>query len=100
MARSAPPHGRPRLDLLDPLEVSKLGGLEIITQGVVEGFLNGLHRSPRRGFSVEFAEHGCTSRVTSFDTSTGRSWAETTGCTLSSSRRKPTFAPSWSATPA
>jgi uncharacterized protein (DUF58 family) len=46
-----------RLDLLDPLEVSKLGGLEIITQGVVEGFLSGLHRSPRRGFSVEFAEH-------------------------------------------
>jgi uncharacterized protein (DUF58 family) len=51
------PSGRARLDLLDPLEVSKLGGLELITQGVVEGFLSGLHRSPRRGFSVEFAEH-------------------------------------------
>ena len=49
--------GRARLDLLDPLEVSKLGGLEIMTEGVVEGFLSGLHRSPRRGFSVEFAEH-------------------------------------------
>ena len=49
--------GRSRLDLLDPLEVSKLGGLELITEGVVEGFLSGLHRSPRRGFSVEFAEH-------------------------------------------
>lgn len=49
--------GRARLDLLDPLEVSKLGGLELITEGVVEGFLSGLHRSPRRGFSVEFAEH-------------------------------------------
>jgi uncharacterized protein (DUF58 family) len=48
---------RPRLDLLDPFEVSKLGGLEVITEGVVEGFLSGLHRSPRRGFSVEFAEH-------------------------------------------
>jgi uncharacterized protein (DUF58 family) len=48
---------RPRLDLLDPYEVSKLGGLEVITEGVVEGFLSGLHRSPRRGFSVEFAEH-------------------------------------------
>ena len=46
-----------RLDLLDPVEVSKLGGLEIVTEGVVEGFLSGLHRSPRRGFSVEFAEH-------------------------------------------
>jgi uncharacterized protein (DUF58 family) len=48
---------RLRLDLLDPFEVSKLGGLEVITEGVVEGFLSGLHRSPRRGFSVEFAEH-------------------------------------------
>jgi uncharacterized protein (DUF58 family) len=48
---------RSRLDLLDPYEVSKLGGLEVVTEGVVEGFLSGLHRSPRRGFSVEFAEH-------------------------------------------
>ena len=48
---------RTRLDLLDPFEVSKLGGLEVVTEGVVEGFLAGLHRSPRRGFSVEFAEH-------------------------------------------
>jgi uncharacterized protein (DUF58 family) len=57
MHSSDVPSGRARLDLLDPLEVSKLGGLELITEGVVEGFLSGLHRSPRRGFSVEFAEH-------------------------------------------
>ncbi len=48
---------RDRLDLLDPFEVAKLGGIEVMTEGVVEGFLAGLHRSPRRGFSVEFAEH-------------------------------------------
>src|SRR5512135_3905839 len=48
---------RARVDLLDPAEVARLGGIEIIAQGVVEGFLSGLHRSPRRGFSVEFAEH-------------------------------------------
>ncbi|HSC58895.1 MAG TPA: DUF58 domain-containing protein [Gemmatimonadales bacterium] len=46
-----------RYDLLDPLEASRLGGLELFAEGVVEGFLAGLHRSPRRGFSVEFAEH-------------------------------------------
>jgi len=57
MHRLVPASARPRLDLLDPFEVSKLGGLELITEGVVEGFLSGLHRSPRRGFSVEFAEH-------------------------------------------
>lgn len=45
------------MDLLDPMEIARLGGVEVVTQGVVEGFLNGLHRSPRRGFSVEFAEH-------------------------------------------
>lgn len=48
---------RERVDLLDPTEVARLGGIEIIAQGVVEGFLSGLHRSPFRGFSVEFTEH-------------------------------------------
>jgi uncharacterized protein (DUF58 family) len=46
-----------RLDLLDPFEVAGLGGIELVARGVVEGFLSGLHRSPFRGFSVEFAEH-------------------------------------------
>jgi uncharacterized protein (DUF58 family) len=46
-----------RFDLLDPREASRLAGLELLTEGIVEGFLTGLHRSPRRGFSVEFAEH-------------------------------------------
>lgn len=50
-------HTRSRFDLLDPREASRLAGLELLTEGVVEGFLAGLHRSPRRGFSVEFAEH-------------------------------------------
>ena len=46
-----------RPDLLDPHEVALLGGIELVAEGVVEGFLSGLHRSPYRGFSVEFAEH-------------------------------------------
>lgn len=46
-----------RLDLLNPYEVAELGGIELTTHGVVEGFLAGLHRSPFKGFSVEFAEH-------------------------------------------
>jgi uncharacterized protein (DUF58 family) len=48
---------RPRFDLLDPKEAASLAGLELLSEGIVEGFLSGLHRSPRRGFSVEFAEH-------------------------------------------
>lgn len=46
-----------RPDLLDPHIVAQLGGIEFVARGVVEGFLAGLHRSPYRGFSVEFAEH-------------------------------------------
>jgi len=46
-----------RADLLDPADVASLGGIELVARAVVEGFLAGLHRSPFRGFSVEFAEH-------------------------------------------
>ena len=45
-----------RADLLDPATVAALGGIEVIARWVVDGFLTGLHRSPRKGFSVEFAE--------------------------------------------
>jgi len=48
--------GADRPDLLDPATLSKLGGIELIARKVVEGFLMGLHRSPHRGFSAEFAE--------------------------------------------
>lgn len=52
--RTASPTRRP--DLLDPATLSQLGGIEFIAREVVEGFLMGLHRSPHRGFSAEFAE--------------------------------------------
>jgi uncharacterized protein (DUF58 family) len=45
-----------RADLLTPDQLIGLGGLEVLTRAVVEGFLMGLHRSPHRGFSAEFAE--------------------------------------------
>ena len=35
----------------------RLGTLELKARTVVEGFLSGLHRSPFKGFSVEFAEY-------------------------------------------
>src|SRR5690242_18651062 len=47
----------PRFDLLDPSDVARLGGIEVVAAGVVEGYLAGIHRSPFRGFSVEFTEH-------------------------------------------
>jgi uncharacterized protein (DUF58 family) len=46
-----------RADLLDPAVITALGRLEIVARWLVDGFLTGLHKSPRKGFSVEFAEH-------------------------------------------
>jgi uncharacterized protein (DUF58 family) len=41
----------------DPTELRKYAGLTLLARQVVEGFLTGVHRSPYKGFSVEFAEH-------------------------------------------
>ncbi|HEU6451121.1 MAG TPA: DUF58 domain-containing protein [Gemmatimonadaceae bacterium] len=46
-----------RADLIDPATIASLGRIEIVARWVVDGFLTGLHRSPRKGFSVEFAEY-------------------------------------------
>jgi uncharacterized protein (DUF58 family) len=43
--------------LVDLRFFAAIEDLELIAQGVVEGFLHGLHRSPYVGFSVEFASH-------------------------------------------
>jgi len=50
------PHRDRRADLLDPEVLAQLGGIDIVARKVVQGFLLGLHRSPNRGFSAEFAE--------------------------------------------
>lgn len=42
---------------LDPAVVARLGTLELKARTIVEGFLSGLHRSPFKGFSVEFTEY-------------------------------------------
>jgi uncharacterized protein (DUF58 family) len=43
--------------LVDPQFFATLEDLELIAHTAVEGFLQGLHRSPYVGFSVEFASH-------------------------------------------
>ena len=43
--------------LLDPDALAKIHRLELLARGVVEGFVSGRHKSPYKGFSVEFAEH-------------------------------------------
>lgn len=42
---------------LDPKVLAKIAGLDLRARLVVQGYVSGLHRSPYRGFSIEFAEH-------------------------------------------
>jgi uncharacterized protein (DUF58 family) len=42
---------------LEPQALARVKNLSVVARGVVEGFITGLHASPYKGFSVEFAEH-------------------------------------------
>ena len=42
---------------IDPRVLAKIDNLERLARTVVEGFINGLHRSPNLGASMDFAEH-------------------------------------------
>src|SRR5437868_9625362 len=43
--------------LIDPVVLARIGDLELVARMVVEGVINGLHRSPHLGSSMDFAEH-------------------------------------------
>lgn len=45
------------LNFLDPNVLASLDNLELRARVVVEGFLAGMHKSPKRGFSVEFNDY-------------------------------------------
>ena len=53
MATSALPGAK----FVDPSVLSRIGNLELIAKTVVDGLINGTHRSPFFGASVDFAEH-------------------------------------------
>src|SRR5215212_1418589 len=42
---------------LEPAVLQKLGSLDLIAREVVEGVRVGMHKSPLKGFSTEFAQH-------------------------------------------
>src|ERR1700732_4539292 len=42
---------------LDPEALSRLKNMSLAARLVVEGYFAGMHKSPHKGFSVEFAEH-------------------------------------------
>src|SRR5829696_10506719 len=42
---------------LDPRTLAKVGSIDLRARLIVEGLMNGMHRSPYQGISVEFAHH-------------------------------------------
>jgi uncharacterized protein (DUF58 family) len=42
---------------VDPSILSRIGNLELLARTVVDGFINGMHRAPYFGASIDFAEH-------------------------------------------
>jgi uncharacterized protein (DUF58 family) len=47
----------PGARFVDPKILSRIGNLELLARNVVDGFINGLHRAPFFGASIDFAEH-------------------------------------------
>jgi len=42
---------------VDPTILARIGNLDLLARTVVDGFINGLHRAPYFGASIDFAEH-------------------------------------------
>jgi len=50
-------HVIPGSRFVDPQILARIKNLELLARSVVEGFINGLHRAPYFGASIDFAEH-------------------------------------------
>jgi uncharacterized protein (DUF58 family) len=57
MRNEMTPSGLTGARFVDPVVLARVGNLELVARAVVDGFINGLHRSPYFGASVDFAEH-------------------------------------------
>src|SRR5690606_6482295 len=47
----------PGARFVDPAVLQRIDDLELVAKTVVDGFINGLHRLPYLGLSLDFAEH-------------------------------------------
>jgi uncharacterized protein (DUF58 family) len=50
-------HVIPGARFVDPKVLARIRDLELLARSVVDGFINGLHRAPYFGASIDFAEH-------------------------------------------
>ncbi|MGN6370052.1 MAG: DUF58 domain-containing protein [Phycisphaerae bacterium] len=57
--KATPPHATalPGADLLDPRALSAISHLELVAKQVMDGYVQGMHRSPHIGFALDFAQH-------------------------------------------
>ena len=53
----SPNQGMAGARFVDPKILARVGNLELLARTVVDGFINGLHRAPFFGASIDFAEH-------------------------------------------
>ena len=51
------PSAIPGARFMDPVVLARIGNLSLVARAVVDGFINGLHKAPYFGASVDFAEH-------------------------------------------
>jgi uncharacterized protein (DUF58 family) len=57
LARLAEGSAIPGARFVDPNVLARIGTLDLLARTVVDGFINGLHRAPYFGASIDFAEH-------------------------------------------
>src|SRR5690242_16357288 len=43
--------------LLDPRVLQKISNMELVARQVMDGYVQGMHRSPHVGFALDFAQH-------------------------------------------
>src|SRR5438270_108511 len=51
------PMAKDQLNLLDPVAIQRAEALGLQARQIVEGYMAGEHKSPFRGFSIEFTQH-------------------------------------------
>ena len=51
------PQTTPGARFVDPNVLARIASLELLARTVVDGFINGLHKAPYLGVSIDFAEH-------------------------------------------
>jgi uncharacterized protein (DUF58 family) len=59
-ATAPPPRAAPATgftSLLDPRALARVSRMELVARQVMDGFVQGMHRSPHVGFALDFAQH-------------------------------------------